>query len=55
MFKTIDIHNEWLTNRVEAIGADNIKTIVPFMKDGEVWYHVCYTEQEQSAAAAMFK
>ena len=52
--KTIDIHAEWLTNRVEYIGVDNIKAIVPFVRDGEVWYHVCYTEAK-SANEAMFK
>jgi hypothetical protein len=54
MFKTLDIHADWLTNRVEYIGVDNIKSITPFMKDGEVWYHLCYIEPQQSAAAAMF-
>lgn len=29
MFKTLDIHADWLTNRVEYIGVDNIKSITP--------------------------
>lgn len=53
--ETIDIHHEWLANRVEHIGVDNIKSITPYMKDGEVWYHLCYTEPKQSSAVAMFK
>lgn len=52
--QTIDIHEEWLTNRVHHIGVDNIKSITPFQKGGEVWYHVCYTEPAPSTAAAMF-
>jgi hypothetical protein len=53
--KIINIHNEWLTNRVEYIGVDNVKSITPFMQDNEVWYHVCYTEPKQSVNAALFK
>lgn len=53
-FKTIEIHNKQLAHDVEHIGVENIKSITPYMKDGEVWYHLCYTEPQQSHAAAMF-
>lgn len=34
MFKTLDIHADWLTNRVEYIGVDNIKSITPPLPEG---------------------
>lgn len=53
--EVINIHGEWLANRVEHIGVDRVKSITPFMQDGEVWYHVCYTEPKQTANAELFK
>lgn len=54
MFETIEVQAEYINYSIKRIGVDNIKSIVPYIKDGGLWYHVCYVEEKRSAAAAMF-